>query len=43
MTTTCHTCETRITFWTDVTYTTDGRTFCSLRCVYRYRGKAKIA
>lgn len=41
--TACYQCEKRLSAWTDVTYTTDDRTFCSLLCVYRHRGKRKIA
>lgn len=40
---TCHLCETTLDVWTDVTYDTDNRRFCSLLCVYRYRGRRKLA
>lgn len=43
MKTPCHTCEHTITFWSDVSYDTDNRTFCSLKCVYKYRGRRKLA
>jgi hypothetical protein len=39
---TCRTCHKSLDERRDVRYDTDNRTFCSLICVYRYRGKVKI-
>lgn len=39
----CHICAARLEPWTDVRYDTDRQTFCSLDCIWKYRGKKRQA